>query len=198
MRLRCKLLREKARHLAVVKGKAACCCCLKGLLLCTFYVSAPAAGLQTWLLFSFRQTCLSFFLACLSVSLSTVPLTERGKICACVTVCSGFHGVTRVQWQTLWWPWAWGWPAHQPVMTDFSAGWGSWCFAYCFKVRMGQSHFSEMSRKGKNKRGREERGRLILVLLFGHYSSIAFSLTYSWSSQGSSATSAWCRDAHRA
>lgn len=36
----------------------------------------------------------SVILARLSVSLSNVPFTERGKIRASVTIHSGFHGVT--------------------------------------------------------------------------------------------------------
>lgn len=46
------------------------------------------------------------------------------------------------------------------MTTDFSAGWGLWCFTYYFKVTMGQSHFSEVTRKRTSKWGREERGRL--------------------------------------
>lgn len=72
MWLHCKLLREKARHLAVIKRKC-------GLLLLLERSTALCALklLQAWLLFSFRQMCLGFSLARLSVCIKLSLCGER-------------------------------------------------------------------------------------------------------------------------
>lgn len=74
MWLHCKLLREKARHLAVIKRKC-------GLLLLLERSTALCALmlLQAWLLFSSRQTCLGFSLARLSVCIRLYGERRAGE-----------------------------------------------------------------------------------------------------------------------
>lgn len=181
-RLHCKLLREKARHLAVVKGKTACCC-LKGLLLLRFIsmVLQQACRPDSCLASGKR---VSVFLARLSVSLSNVPFTERGKIRASVTIHSGFHGVTRVQWQTL--PMTLGLRLTCPLACD---DWLCCCVGFVvlcyFKVTVGQSHFSEVTRKRTGKWAWEERHiNSWFFLFFWSLYQYCFLLNWSQSSWG--------------